>query len=95
LTNRLAESFVGKTIIVTHHCPSSRSVSSRFANDPLSPAFASNLEGLMGGDRVALWIHGHTHDPFDYEVDGTRVVCKPARLCAPCSDAGIQAGSGG
>jgi len=49
----------------------------------------------MGGDRVALWIHGHTHDPFDYEVDGTRVVCKPARLCAPCSDAGIQAGSGG
>ncbi len=77
LTNRLAEPFAGKTVVVTHHCPSSRSVPPRFANDLLSPAFASNLEGLMGGDRVVLWIHGHTHDPFDYEVDGTRVVCNP------------------
>jgi hypothetical protein len=77
LTNRLAEPFAGETVVVTHHCPSSRSVPPRFARDLLSPAFASNLEGLMGGDRVTLWIHGHTHDPFDYEVDGTRVICNP------------------
>jgi predicted phosphodiesterase len=24
-----------------------------------------------------LWIHGHTHDPFDYEINGTRVICNP------------------
>jgi calcineurin-like phosphoesterase family protein len=31
----------------------------------------------MGADRVQLWIHGHTHDSFDYQVHGTRVVCNP------------------
>jgi len=24
-----------------------------------------------------LWIHGHTHDSFDYAVNGVRVVCNP------------------
>ena len=32
---------------------------------------------LLGGERVALWVHGHTHDSFDYEVAGTRVLCNP------------------
>jgi hypothetical protein len=32
---------------------------------------------LLDGSRVALWVHGHTHDSFDYEVNGTRVVCNP------------------
>lgn len=77
LANRLTEPFDGKTVVVTHHAPSSGSVSPRFAHDPLTPAFVSNLEELMGGNRVALWIHGHTHDPFDYQVRGTRVVCNP------------------
>ena len=26
---------------------------------------------------MQLWVHGHTHDSFDYTVDGTRVVCNP------------------
>ena len=31
----------------------------------------------MDGDRAALWIHGHMHESFNYEVYGTRVVCNP------------------
>ena len=31
----------------------------------------------MDGDRAALWVHGHMHESFDYEVYGTRVVCNP------------------
>jgi predicted phosphodiesterase len=77
LAAMLAESFAGKTVVVTHHAPSSQSVHPRYANDLLTPAFASNLENLMDGDRAALWIHGHMHDPFDYEIYGTRVVCSP------------------
>lgn len=77
LAATLAQPFDGKTVVVTHHAPSSQSVSPRYAGDLLSPAFASNLEALMGGDRAALWIHGHVHDSFDYEVCGTRVVCNP------------------
>lgn len=73
----LVRPYDGKTVVVTHHAPSSRSVPARFSNDLLSPAYASNLEGLMGGNRVSLWAHGHTHDPFDYDVYGTRVICNP------------------
>ena len=39
--------------------------------------FVSDLDHLTGGDRVQLWIHGHTHDSFDYRLNGTRVVCNP------------------
>jgi len=31
----------------------------------------------MDGDRAALWVHGHMHESFDYEIYGTRVVCNP------------------
>ncbi len=77
LATMLAEPFDGMTVVVTHHAPSSQSVHPRYAHDLLTPAFASNLENLMEGDRAALWVHGHMHESFDYEVYGTRVVCNP------------------
>jgi len=55
---------------VTGSCP-------RYARDQLTPAFASSLEMMMDGERAALWVHGHMHDSFDYEIYGTRVVCNP------------------
>ncbi len=77
LAQMLAQPFAGRTVVVTHHAPSPRSVHPRYAHNLLTPAFASDLEGLMGARRVALWVHGHTHDPFDYQVHGTRIVCNP------------------
>ncbi len=77
LTIMLAEPFDGKTVVVTHHAPSSQSVHPRYARNLLTPAFASNLENLMDRDRVALWVHGHMHESFNYEVYGTRVTCNP------------------
>jgi predicted phosphodiesterase len=77
LAAKLTEPFDGETVVVTHHAPSARSIHGRFRDSPLSAAFASNLEKMIGADRVALWIHGHMHDSFDYEIDGTRVVCNP------------------
>ena len=77
LASMLTRPFDGKTVVVTHHAPSSRSIAQRFTGSLLSPAFASNLEDLMGEDRAVLWVHGHVHDSFDYSVDGTRVVCNP------------------
>ena len=77
LATMLAEPFAGKTVVVTHHAPSSQSVHPRYASDLLTPAFASNLEQLMDASRVALWVHGHMHDSFDYQIYDTRVVCNP------------------
>lgn len=73
----LATPFAGSTVVVTHHAPSPASVHPRFHRSALNACFVSDLEALMDGSRVALWIHGHTHDSFDYVVNGTRVVCNP------------------
>jgi predicted phosphodiesterase len=75
LEARLAARFDGKTVVVTHHAPHPGSVHARFADHPANGGFVSNLEALMG--RAAVWVHGHTHNSFDYRVDGTRVVCNP------------------
>lgn len=77
LGRRLAEPFEGRTVVVTHHMPSPRSIPSRFAGSPLTPAFVSDTEELIDAERLALWVHGHTHDPFDYELNGSRVLCNP------------------
>ncbi len=77
LDRKLDEPFDGPTVVITHHAPSARSIHPRFAGSPMNPSFASDLEHLMGTGRVALWIHGHTHDSFDYDVAGTRVLCNP------------------
>lgn len=66
---------IAKTVVITHHLPSMQSVSERYRSDILSACFASNLDELLGYSK--LWIHGHTHDSFDYTANGTRVICNP------------------
>lgn len=75
LASVLEQPFAGPTVVVTHHAPTPRSVHPRFADSPVSAAFVSDCSALMG--RAVLWIHGHTHDSFDYTANGTRVVCNP------------------
>jgi predicted phosphodiesterase len=65
----------GPTVVLTHHLPGAGSVAARFENDLGNAGFASHLDHLMG--RAVLWVHGHTHDSFDYRVAGTRVLCNP------------------
>lgn len=77
LTEKLAEPFDGKTVVVTHHLPLKRSIHPDFFRNPLNPAFASHLPDLVR-PPVDVWIHGHTHCSCDYTIDaGTRVVCNP------------------
>lgn len=77
LAQKLDEPFNGPTVVITHHAPSTQSIHPRFEGSLINTCFVSNSEHLMGADRVALWIHGHTHDSFDYDVRGTRVLCNP------------------
>ncbi len=76
LKQKIQEPFDGKTIVVTHHAPSIRSIHSIYLNDRLTPAFASDMESLMG-PPISLWIHGHVHHSNDYIVNGTRVISNP------------------
>ena len=77
LAGKLAEPHAGPTVVITHHAPSQRSIHPRFADSLLNACFVSDAEYLIDGSRVRLWIHGHTHDSFDYLVKGTRVLCNP------------------
>jgi len=76
LAEQLARPFAGATVVVTHHLPHARSVHPRYEGDPLNPSFASDLSVLVRAP-VQLWIHGHTHESINYQIDGTRVVCNP------------------
>lgn len=75
LTEQLNQPFAGKTVVVTHHLPSMKSVPSGFETAFLTAAFASNLDSLV--ERCDLWCHGHTHNAFDYRLGKSRVIANP------------------
>lgn len=77
LEAELARPFDGKTVVVTHFLPSPRSVAPKFEGDPLNPYFCTDLGALIEEGRPDLWVHGHTHESFDYRIGRTRVVCNP------------------
>ncbi|MGE5362106.1 MAG: metallophosphoesterase [Bacteroidales bacterium] len=66
-----------RTVVVTHHAPSARSLSPASRADPIAAAYASALDELIAESGVALWVHGHTHCCVDYRIGVTRVVSNP------------------
>lgn len=79
INNVVAEKDDKKFVVVTHHTPSWQSCSERFRYDTLmNGAFHTELGDFIAyRPQIKLWIHGHTHDDFDYEIGETRVVCNP------------------
>jgi Icc-related predicted phosphoesterase len=68
-----------RIVVITHHAPSPSSIHEKYANDSLMNGnFYSNMDQfILDNPQIQLWVHGHMHDPFDYGVGGTRVVCNP------------------
>jgi calcineurin-like phosphoesterase family protein len=68
-----------RVIVITHHAPSKSSVHEKYAHDTLMNGnFYTNMdEFILANPQIQLWVHGHMHDPFDYGIGGTRVVCNP------------------
>jgi Calcineurin-like phosphoesterase len=48
LRAKLAEEFVGSTVVVTHHLPHRQSIHPKYEASDLNPSFASDLSDLMG-----------------------------------------------
>ncbi len=92
LVDELRKAFNGETVVVTHHLPATPSIASRYRNDPLNPAFASNLEDVIEKYEPDLWVHGHTHVACDYKIYGTRVVCNPRGYPSETSGGGFLPG---
>ncbi|MGP5210197.1 metallophosphoesterase [Psychrobacter alimentarius] len=67
-----------KTIVMSHHSVSPLSVSEKYASLPSNAAFVSDFSEWMHKDWAPmLWVHGHTHEAFDYRIGNTRVIVNP------------------
>ncbi len=75
LANKLDEPFGGLTVVITHMAPSMQSVAGEYANDLISAAYASRLDDLAR--KADLWVHGHMHESFDYNIGKCRIVTNP------------------
>ena len=84
----------GKTaVVVTHHSVSPLSVSAKYAQLPSNAAFVSDLSEWMYADWAPkLWIHGHTHEAFDYQLGNTRVIVNPRAYPGEVSSTGTYFG---
>lgn len=74
LTQELAKPFEGKTIVVTHHSPSSAVVGSKHEGH-LNAAYTNDWPQLI--QQADLWVFGHTHEYVDVELGGCRIVSNP------------------
>ena len=77
LKSELKKEYSGKTVVITHHLPSYLSVHEKYKKSSINPCFYSDLDDIIKKFSLDLWIHGHTHDSFDYILDNTRIVCNP------------------
>lgn len=68
-----------KTVVVTHHAPSPLSIASEYKDDELmNGGYCSDLENFIKNRPfIQYWIHGHTHNKWNYIVGNTRVICNP------------------
>ena len=66
-------------VVMTHHAPSRQSIPAKFQHDyKMNGGFASNLDAfIMRRPQIRHWTHGHMHDPCDYRVGDTQLLCNP------------------
>lgn len=67
----------GKNVVVSHHAPSPNSLPGQNAEEYVSAAYASQLEGVVEKYKPQVWIHGHVHNSVDYLMGSCRIVCNP------------------
>jgi Icc-related predicted phosphoesterase len=72
-----AEHYLADHRLITHHAPHALSVNRKFSGDPLPPVFACDLTEILSTYDIDIWLHGHMHDPVNYTIFDTRVICNP------------------
>lgn len=63
-------------IIVTHFMPTSKSIHQKYAGDVCNEFFVCPVLDQYP-IQTKHWIHGHTHEFFEYDYEGIRVTCNP------------------
>ncbi len=63
-----------KTIVITHHGITQKSIGLKYQGDMLSPAFVTDQSGFLSERYPLLWITAHTHSNYDGMINKTRVI---------------------
>lgn len=68
-----------KVVVVSHHAPCPKSIKACFKDDHyMNGGYSTDLSNfILDNPNIRVWIHGHTHTPFDYEIGATRIFCNP------------------
>lgn len=62
-------------LVVTHHAPSLTGTSApEHADNPWTPAFATDLLPRLNTERVKIWVFGHTHYTTELDADGVHLI---------------------
>ena len=64
-----------KKVVISHFVPTYKALSPQFEKSALNPYFIQNMEHMMIG--INLWLFGHTHTSFDFNIEETRLVSNP------------------
>lgn len=72
-----------KTVVVTHHAPTTLSVHARYGNDVLNWAYVSDLSNEILDTQPNIMCHGHTHSSFHYKMGETDVYANPRGYAYP------------
>jgi Icc-related predicted phosphoesterase len=75
----LAENTNKPFVVITHHAPSFMSINEKYKSDVhMNGGYASELTDLiLDNPNIKYWIHGHMHDPVQYQVGETTVISNP------------------
>ena len=72
----LSDKYVNdKIVVLTHHCPSAKCISSYYRSSDSNQGYASHLESfIQSHGNIAAWICGHSHYQTSFNIDGCKVV---------------------
>lgn len=65
-------------VVITHHAPCVLSISDYHRQtSKINYAYYTDLTELMYEYKPALWLHGHVHNSFNYEMYDTNIAANP------------------
>lgn len=78
ITANIAELAGELDVVITHFPPTLGALDRElYDGNRLNPYFINDNEVLVRAVDARLWVSGHTHSPFDYQVGRTRVIGNP------------------
>jgi len=68
-----------KKIVVSHFSPTQHSIAPywRMHGGVVNEYFSNSMTDMIEEFQPDVWVHGHTHDTFDYMIGKTRILCNP------------------